>query len=72
MRVTELATRGLEPIDFLAEVPESIEMVRVDPQTGNRLEAGGVILPHRSAFIPLYVHKGEGSTDDIHHSETDF
>ena len=72
IRVTERAVAGLEEIDFLKPVPSSIEMVAVDPKTGNRTMEGGVSLPHRAAFVPLYVHKGEGSTDDIHHSETDF
>ncbi len=72
MRVATLAGGERRAGDFLAHMPDSIEMVTVDPKTGNRTTEGGVSLPHRKAFIPIYVHKGEGTTEDIHHAETDF
>ena len=72
MDVARLAGGDREVIDFLKPVPPSIEMVTVDPETGNRALEGGLSLPHRQGAVPLYVHRGEGSTDDIHHSETDF
>ena len=72
MRVTSLALEGVESRDFLREIPASIDMIAVDPVTGSRALSGGVRLPHRRSIVPLNVHKGAGSTDDIHQSETDF
>ncbi len=76
VRVTKLAVGDREKVDFLKNVPEAVEFVSVNPKTGNRVGAdsgkGSVSLPHRVGFLPMAVEKGEGSTDDIHHSETDF
>lgn len=72
MRVAERASRGRAPGDFLKPMPASVELVTVDPSTGNRTMESGISLPHRRAFVPLVVHRGEGSTDDVHHAETDF
>ena len=73
LKVADRAAGERPKRDFLKPIPGSIEFVSVDPGTGNRtMDGGGVRLPHRSAFVPLIVEKGEGSTDDLHHSETDF
>ena len=72
MGVSELVAAGRPAVDFLRPVPDSIEMVAADPETGLRAAKGGLVLPHRKGIVPIHVMKGEGTTDTIHHAETDF
>jgi membrane carboxypeptidase/penicillin-binding protein len=72
MAVTTAAAKGMTAANLLRPVPSSVQFVRVDPESGNRKMKGGVSLPHVRGNVPIYVDRGAGSSDDIHHSESEF
>ena len=71
MKVMPLAVADRGQRSQLKPVPRVVEMVSVNQKTGDRAD-GGLSLPHRRGHVPLYKHKGEGSTEDATHSLDDF